>query len=125
MAEPSGGEGAAKPKTRSNTLRQTGSAVFALTAIVPLLLFLWTVYYLGALQEVQVQGGLGLALTIALLGFFIFRGLMDEMSDLFLSLRRVLDFRERSSEAVARASAEELGAIAPAAGAGVRDALGA
>jgi len=123
MAEPSGGAGAAKPKVRSNTLRQTASAVFALTAIVPLLLFLWTVYYLGALSEVQVQVGLGLALTIALLGFFIFRGLMDQMSDLILALRRVLDLRERSSEAVARASAEALGAIEPAAGAGARAAV--
>ena len=123
MAEPSGGAGAAKPKVRSNTLRQTASAVFALTAIVPLLLFLWTVYYLGALSEVQVQVGLGFALTIALLGFAIFRGLMDQMSDLILALRRVLDLRERSSEAVARASAEALGAIEPAAGAGARAAV--
>ncbi len=123
MAEPSGGGGAAKPKTRSNTLRQTASAVFALTAVVPLLLFLWTVYYLGALSEVQVQVGLGFALTIALLGFAIFRGLMDQMSDLILALRRVLDLRERSPEAVARASAEALGAIAPAAGAGARAAV--
>src|SRR6266581_3961967 len=123
MAEPSGGGGAAKPKTRSNTLRQTASAVFALTAVVPLLLFLWTVYYLGALSEVQVQVGLGFALTIALLGFAIFRGLMDQMSDLILALRRVLDLRERSPEAVARASAEALGAIEPVAGAGARAAV--
>lgn len=120
MAEPSGGggAGAAQPKMRSNTLRQAASAVFALTAIVPLLLFLWTVYSLGALSELQAQVGLGLALTIALLGFCIFRGLMDQMSDLILALRRVLELRERSDMG-ARASAEAPGAIVElAAGAG-------
>lgn len=121
MAEPSGGGSAhaAKPKARSNTLRQAASAVFALTAIVPLLLFLWTVHYLGALSELQTQVALGFALTIALLGFCIFRGLMDQMSDLILALRRVLELRERSDTG-ARASAEALRAIEPVAVVGAR-----
>lgn len=121
MAEPSGGGSAraAKPKARSNTLRQAASAVFALTAIVPLLLFLWTAHYLGALSELQTQVALGFALIIALLGFCIFRGLMDQLSDLILALRRVLELRERS-DAGARASAEALGAIEPVAVVGAR-----
>src|SRR5439155_1444432 len=98
MAIPSGGASAAKPKkTRSNTLRQAASAVFALTAIVPLLLFVWTVHYLGALSKLPAQVGLGLALAVALVGYFIFRGLMGRMSDLILALGRVVELRERSS----------------------------
>ena len=119
MAIPSGGASAAKPKkTRSNTLRQAASAVFALTAIVPLLLFVWTVHYLGALSKLPAQVGLGLALAVALVGYFIFRGLMGRMSDLILALGRVVELRERSSTG-ARASAEAPGpTVAAAAGVG-------
>jgi len=122
MAEPSrgGGAGAARPKTRSNTLRQAASAVFALTAIVPLLLFVWTVHRLGALSKPQAQVGIGLALAIALAGFFAFRGLMGRMSDLVLALRRVLELRERSGVGP-RASADAPRAtVEPTAGAGAR-----
>ena len=103
MAEPSRGvgAGAAGPKTRSNTLRQAASAVFALTAVLPLLLFVWTIHRLGALWTLQAQVGLGLAATIALMGFFVFRGLMGRISDLILSLRRVLELRELGQPAVA------------------------
>ncbi len=98
MAGPSGGggAGAAKPKTRSNTLRQAASAVFALTTVLPLLLFVWTVHTLGVLTKLQAQVGLGLALAIALLGFWVFRRLMGQMSDLILALRRAAEFATRS-----------------------------
>src|SRR5947208_16099392 len=96
MATPSEGAGAARPQTRSNTLRQAASAVFALTAILPLLLFVWTVHSLGALSKLQAQVGLGLALAIALLGFWVFRRLMGQMSDLILALRRAAEFATRS-----------------------------
>ena len=55
MGTPSEGAGAARPQTRPNTLRQAASAVFALTAILPLLLFVWTVHSLGALSRLQAQ----------------------------------------------------------------------
>src|SRR5947208_4213709 len=96
MATPSEGAGAARPQTRSNTLRQAASAVFALTAILPLLLFVWTVHSLGALSRYQAQVGLGLALAVALLGFWVFRRLMGQMSDLILALRRAAEFATRS-----------------------------
>ncbi len=117
MATPSGSAGAATPKRRSTTLRQAASAVFALTAIVPLLLFVWTVHYLGALSTLQAQVGLGLGLAVALLGFYIFQRLMAQMSDLIVALRRVVEFGERSG-AGARVSAGAPGAsVPPAAGA--------
>ena len=121
MAAPSGGGGATKPKrARPNTLRQAASAVFALTAIVPLLLFVWTVHHLGALSQPNAQAGLGLALTVALVGYFIFRGLMGRMSDLILSLGRAVELRERAG-AGARASAEaSRPSVEPGAGAGPR-----
>lgn len=118
MATPAQGTGTARPKTRSNTLRQAASAVFALTAILPLLLFVWTVHSLGALSRLQVQVGLGLALAVALLGFWVFRRLMGQMSDLILALGRAAEFASRSG---ARASAEAPRApIGPASGAWAR-----
>jgi len=115
MATPSEGTGAARPQTRSNTLRQAASAVFALTAILPLLLFVWTVHSLGALSRLQAQVGLGLALAVALLGFWVFRRLMGQMSDLILALRRAAESASRST---ARASAEAPRAtVGPAPGA--------
>src|SRR5256712_11219239 len=118
MATPSEGTGAARPQTRSNTLRQAASAVFALTAILPLLLFVWTVHSLGALSGLQAQVGLGLALAVALLGFWVFRRLMGRMSDLILALRRAAESASRSS---ARASVEAPRAtVGPAPGAWAR-----
>jgi hypothetical protein len=119
VAVSSGGGGATKPKrARPNTLRQAASAVFALTAIVPLLLFVWAVHHLGGLSVLQAQVSLGLALAVALVGYFIFRGLMGRMSDLILSLGRVVELRERSGVG-ARASAEAPGpTVESAAGAG-------
>ena len=118
MATPSEGTGAARPQTRSNTLRQAASAVFALTAILPLLLFVWTVHSLGALSRLQAQVGLGLALAVALLGFWVFRRLMGQMSDLILALRRAAESASRST---ARASAEAPRAtVGPAPGAWAR-----
>src|SRR5947208_5254918 len=121
MATPSEGAGAARPQTRSNTLRQAASAVFALTAILPLLLFVWTVHSLGALSRLQAHLGLGLALAVALLGFWVFRRLMGQMSDLILALRRAAESASRSS---ARVSAETPPAtVGPAAGAWARAAV--
>ncbi|MBI1962952.1 MAG: hypothetical protein HYS37_06255, partial [Candidatus Rokubacteria bacterium] len=80
-----------RPKTRTNTLRQAASAVFAVTAIVPLMIFVWTLHHLDALGRLPAQVGLGLALGIALLGFHIFRRLMGRMSDLIAALGKVVE----------------------------------
>lgn len=72
---------ATRTKTRSNTLRQAASALFAFTTIVPLMIFVWTLYRLDALSKLEFQVDLALALAIALLGFYIFRQLMGVMSD--------------------------------------------
>ena len=78
------------PAARPTSLQQTASAVFAVTTVVPLLIFVWTLHRLGALGQAQSQVGLGLALGIALLGFYIFRRLMGQMSLLIQGLGRVV-----------------------------------
>jgi hypothetical protein len=57
---------------------------------VPLLIFVWTLHRIGALAHIESQVGLGLALGIALLGYYIFRRLMGRMSSLIQGLGRVV-----------------------------------
>ena len=76
--------------SKPSSLQQAASAVFAVTTVVPLLVFVWTLHRLGALSHVQSQVGLGLALGISLLGFYIFRRLMGQMAQLIHGLGRVV-----------------------------------
>src|SRR5713226_3503718 len=82
--------------------------MFAFTTIVPLMILVWTLYRLDALSEPRSQVGLGLALAVALLGFYIFRQLMGRMSDLVQALGAVVDRRARPA-VVARTPIEAPG----------------
>jgi hypothetical protein len=68
-------------KGRTYTLRNAASIVFALTAVIPLLLFTYTLYLLDLLGKSQAQMGLGVALGCALVGLFIFSNLMARLSE--------------------------------------------
>jgi hypothetical protein len=85
------------PATRPNSLQQAASAVFAVTTVVPLLIFVWTLHRLGALSRIQSQLGLGMALGIALLGYYIFRRLMGQMSELIRGLGRAVERGSRTA----------------------------
>ena len=67
---------------RTYTLRNAASIVFALTAVIPLLLFTYTLHLLGQLGQFQAQMGLGVALGCALVGLFIFSNLMARLGEL-------------------------------------------
>jgi hypothetical protein len=78
---------------RTYTLRNAASIVFALTAVIPLLLFTYTLYSLELLKLTQAQMGLGTALACALVGLFIFSNLMGRLSEVlrYLEERDVSD----------------------------------
>lgn len=76
---------------RQQGLQQAASVIFALVAIVPLLIFAWTLHVLDVLDRTQSQIGLSLALSIALLGGWIFRSLLMRMSDVVQSLMSVVE----------------------------------
>ncbi|OGK99219.1 MAG: hypothetical protein A3E31_09470 [Candidatus Rokubacteria bacterium RIFCSPHIGHO2_12_FULL_73_22] len=63
-------------------LRQASVTIFALTAILPLLLFVFFMWRFERLQETEAQLGVFLALVIALLGFVLFRQLVDHVAAL-------------------------------------------
>ncbi|HJR01281.1 MAG TPA: hypothetical protein VKA83_06605, partial [Methylomirabilota bacterium] len=88
---------------RTYTLRNAASIVFALTAVIPLLLFTYTLYLLGQLGQFQAQMGLGVALGCALVGLFIFSNLMARLSE-------VLRFLEEQPASVATPGTAETAA---------------
>ena len=94
--------------SKPSSLQQAASVVFAVTTVVPLLVFVWTLHRLGALSDVQSQVGLGLALGIALLGFYIFRRLMGQMSQLIHGLGRVVQQGMRPADSRGNGRAGEV-----------------
>jgi methyl-accepting chemotaxis protein len=72
---------------RTVNLHGAAATIFALTAILPLLLFVFFLWYFDLLGETMVQVGLGLALLVALLGFVIFQRLAGRISELVDALR--------------------------------------
>ena len=86
--------------SRTYTLRNAASIVFALTAVIPLLLFPYTLYLLGQLGQLQAQMGLGVALGCALVGLFIFSNLMARLGEVL----RFLEGHSEPAEAPTEAS---------------------
>jgi hypothetical protein len=81
----------AEAKTRQHGLEQAASVIFALVAVVPLLIFAWTLHALGVIRSTQAQVSLGLALAVALLGFWMFRSLLGRMAEVVQALAAALE----------------------------------
>lgn len=106
-------------KSQQQGLQQAASVIFALVAIVPLLIFAWTLNILGAIGRTQAQVGLGLALAVALLGFWMFRSLLGRMAEVVQALTAGIEQASRAprapaaGEAPAPAGMEALAARVP------------
>ncbi len=85
--------------TRQHGLQQAASMIFALVAIVPLLIFAWTLHALGAIRSTQAQLSLGLALAVALLGFWMFRSLLGRMAEVVQALTAAVEQASRTRRA--------------------------
>ena len=92
-------------KSQQKGLQQAASVIFALAAVVPLLIFAWTLNILGAIGRTQAQDGLGLALGVALLGFWMFRSLLGRMAEVVQALTAVIEQTSRASRAPVAAPA--------------------
>jgi len=117
-------DGSARSKQQG--LQQAASMIFALVAVVPLLIFAYTLHALGAIRSTQAQISLGLALAIALLGFWMFRSMLGRMAEVVQMLTAAVEQANRVRRPVtappgagaapaATASAAPSGAAAPAA----------
>src|SRR5262245_38676645 len=70
-------------RSRGNlSLRAAASVVFALAAIVPILLFVFVLSPADLLQRTDVQIGLVLAVTVSVLGFLVFRRMVGQIVQL-------------------------------------------
>ena len=105
-------------KTRQQGLQQAASVIFALVAVVPLLIFAWTLHALGAIRSTQAQLSLGLALAVALLGFWMFRSLLGRMAQVVQALAAALEQASRVRRAPAPAPVPGATMPVPAAAAG-------
>jgi signal transduction histidine kinase/HAMP domain-containing protein len=88
-------------------LREAASTIFALTAILPLLVFVYFMWRFELLESTEAQVGIFCALVISLLGFALFRRLTQRVADLGRALGQAV--------AAPAATAEKRAAPAPAA----------
>jgi signal transduction histidine kinase/HAMP domain-containing protein len=72
-------------------LRRAADTIFALISLLPLLLFVFFTWHFGRLDETMAQVGILLALIIALLGFVLFRQMVDRISERIRDLNRVVE----------------------------------
>ena len=67
-------------QARTYTLRRASSVVFCMISILPLLLFVYTLYALDALHQSVAQIGLASALVMSLIGFYIYSVMISRLS---------------------------------------------
>jgi hypothetical protein len=96
-------------KSRQRGLQQAASVIFALVAVVPLLIFAWTLHALGAIRSTQAQLSLGLALAVALLGFWMFRSLLGRMAGVVQVLTSAVEQATRVRRGPVAAASTENG----------------
>jgi len=96
-------EGSARNKQQG--LQQAASVIFALVAVVPLLIFAYTLHALGAIRSTQAQVSLTLALAIALLGFWMFRSMLGRMAEVVRALAAAVEQASRARRPAAPATA--------------------
>src|SRR5947209_7058516 len=74
--------GGSRVGERPVKLREAASTIFALTAILPLLVFVYFMWRFGLVESAEAQLGIFFALAIALLGYILFRRLTQRVADL-------------------------------------------
>lgn len=72
--------------------------IFALTALLPILIFVWVLYELDAVKDSRAQLGIGLSLLVSVLGFVVLRIMMRRTSEVLQLLVRA-EVRQRPEPA--------------------------
>jgi signal transduction histidine kinase len=89
----------------SRNLQQAAATIFALSAVLPLLLFLYVVWRFDLIEKTEASLGLLLALAISLLGFSVFKQLVNRVSALVRSVAPARSAEELAAPIFAEASA--------------------
>ncbi len=69
-------------RSRTMSLREAASVVFALVALLPILLFVYLLSRHELLHNTEAQVGLLAAVVVSILGFMVFRKMVDQISQL-------------------------------------------
>ncbi len=75
-----------RPKIHTYTLRRAAAVVFSLISILPLLLFTYTLYALDMPRRQVAQIGLGSALLLSMIGFYIYSVMITRLADILRDL---------------------------------------
>src|ERR1700675_5134578 len=75
-----------RARTRPYSLRRAAAVVFALISVLPLLLFAYTLYALDMPRHQVAQIGLGSALLLSMIGFYIYSVMISRLSDILRDL---------------------------------------
>jgi signal transduction histidine kinase len=73
--------------SRPTKLREAAAIIFSLSTVLPLLVFVFFMWRYDLMWESEVQAAIFVVLIVAVLGFVVFRRLVDRISDLAHSLR--------------------------------------
>ena len=69
-------------RSRTMSLREAASIVFALVALLPILLFVYLLSRHEMLHSTEAQVGLFAAVVVSILGFLVFRKMVDQIAQL-------------------------------------------
>lgn len=105
-------------RDRSVNLRQVAATIFGLTAILPILLFLFFLWHYDLVRETEAQVGLLLALLVAMLGFVLFQRMVDRITEFARTLTVGQDASTRATASTVPGigPVSEIGEIAQAFG---------
>ncbi len=92
-------------RSRTMTLREAASVVFALVALLPILLFVYLLSRHDMLHSTEAQIGLVAAIAVSILGFVVFRRMMDQISLLAQGFLAPTEARPETLRRVERAAA--------------------
>src|SRR6185312_3657200 len=92
-------------RPRSMSLREAASVVFALVALLPILLMVYLLSRHELMRSGEAQIGLAAAVAVSLLAFLVFRRMMDQISALAQGFIAPTEAKAETLRLVERASA--------------------
>jgi len=92
-------------RSRSMSLREAASVVFALVALLPILLLVYLLSRHDLMRSSEAQIGLFAAIGVSVLGFVVFRRMMDQISALAQGFIAPTEAKPETLRRVERASA--------------------
>jgi signal transduction histidine kinase len=94
-----------QPRSRTMSLREAASVVFALVALLPILLLVYLLSRHELMHSTEAQVGLIAAIGVSILGFVVFRRMVDQISALAQGFIAPTEARPETLRRVERASA--------------------